>query len=214
MGKNLTDQAIYIIKNAIVMGDLKLGEAISEIGICDKYNLSKTPVREALVILSHEGLVNKISRKGCFVFDITINEIEEIAELRFLLEEYAIKKSLNNNKKEFINNLNNIFAEMENASSKNDFLKYLEIDTKFHNAFFDYSDNKHLTDSYKKLSGKVEALRFYVVKKSIEDGEGLKSHRSILDAIINEDYSNLSVNLNKHMILWLNKYKFDFKIGL
>ena len=75
MGKNLTDQAIYIIKNAIVMGDLKLGEAISEIGICDKYNLSKTPVREALVILSHEGLVNKISRKGCFVFDITINEI-------------------------------------------------------------------------------------------------------------------------------------------
>ena len=93
-------------------------------------------------------------------------------------------------------------------------MKYLEIDTKFHNAFFDYSDNKHLMDSYKKLSGKVEALRFYVVKKSIEDGEGLKSHRSILDAIINEDYSNLSVNLNKHMILWLNKYKFDFKIGL
>ena len=65
---NLTEQAISIIKNAIVMGELKLGEAVSEIGICNRYKLSKTPVREALVILSHEGLVNKVSRKGCFCF--------------------------------------------------------------------------------------------------------------------------------------------------
>ena len=97
---NLTEQAISIIKNAIVMGELKLGEAISEIGICNRYKLSKTPVREALVILSHEGLVNKVSRKGCFVFDITLSEIEEIAELRYLLEEFAVNKSLKNNKED------------------------------------------------------------------------------------------------------------------
>ena len=47
---NLTEQEIAAIKKAIVMGELKLGESISEIGICKKYNLSKTPVREALAI--------------------------------------------------------------------------------------------------------------------------------------------------------------------
>ena len=94
--ENLTEQAFFLIKNAIIMGELKLGEAISEVGICKKYNLSKTPVREALVILSHEELVNKVARKGCFVFDITLNEIKELAELRYLLEEFAIKKSLKN----------------------------------------------------------------------------------------------------------------------
>ena len=171
---NLTEQAISIIKNAIVMGQLKLGEAVSEIGICNRYKLSKTPVREALVILSHEGLVNKVSRKGCFVFDITLSEIEEIAELRYLLEEFAVKKSLKNNKEELI------------------------------------YGNRQLIDNYDKISSKIAALRFYVVKKALEDGQGLKSHKIILDAIINEDLKFLSENLHQHFIAWLNKYKLDF----
>ena len=57
---NLTEQAIAVIKKSIVSGEMKLGEAISELGICKKYNLSKTPVREALVILSHDELINKV----------------------------------------------------------------------------------------------------------------------------------------------------------
>ena len=211
---NLTEQAISIIKNAIVMGELKLGEAVSEIGICNRYQLSKTPVREALVILSHEGLVNKVSRKGCFVFDITLSEIEEIAELRYLLEEFAVKKSLKNNKEDLINDLKNIYSEMENAYKEKEYLKFLEIDTKFHKTFFKYSGNCHLIDNYDKISSKIAALRFYVVKKALEDGQGLKSHKIILDAIINEDLKFFSENLHQHFIAWLNKYKLDFKIGL
>ena len=132
---NLTEQAIFVIKNAIIMGELKLGEAISEVGICNKYNLSKTPVREALVILSHEELVNKVARKGCFVFDITLNEIEELAELRYLLEEFAIKKSLKNDKINLKNDLKNIYQEMVISYNEKDYAKFVDIDTKFHQAF-------------------------------------------------------------------------------
>ena len=211
---NLTDQAIFVIKNSIIMGELKLGEAISEVGISNKYNLSKTPVREALVILSHEELVNKVARKGCFVFDITLNEIEELAELRYLLEEFAVKKSIENNKTDLINDLQSIYSEMEIANNEKDYFKFLEIDTKFHTTFFKYSNNKHLIRNYEKISSKIQALRFYVVKKALEDGQGLKSHKIILDAIINEDLKFFSENLHQHFIAWLNKYKLDFKIGL
>ena len=137
---NLTEQAIFVIKNAIIMGELKLGEAISEVGICNKYNLSKTPVREALVILSHEELVNKVARKGCFVFDITLSEIEELAELRYLLEEFAIKKSLKNNKINLKNDLKNIFQEMVISYNEKDYVKFVDIDTKFHQVFFKYTN--------------------------------------------------------------------------
>ena len=71
MTDNLTQQSKKIIRNAIIYGELKLGESISEIGICNKYDLQKTPVREALIILSIEGLVKKVRRRGSFVFDIT-----------------------------------------------------------------------------------------------------------------------------------------------
>ena len=184
---NLTEQAIFVIKNAIIMGELKLGEAISEVGISNKYNISKTPVREALVILSHEELVNKVARKGCFVFDITLNEIEELAELRYLLEEFAAKKSLENNRTDLINDLQSIYSEMEIAKNEKYYFKFLEIDTKFHTTFFKYSNNKHLIRNYEKISSKIQALRFYVVKKALEDGQALKSHKIILDTIVYED---------------------------
>ena len=211
---NLTEQAIFVIKNAIIMGELKLGEAISEVGICNKYNLSKTPVREALVILSHEELVNKVARKGCFVFDITLNEIEELAELRYLLEEFAAKKSLENNSTDLKNDLKSIYSEMEIVNNEKDYFKFLDIDTKFHKTFFKYSNNEHLIRNYEKISSKIQALRFYVVKKALEDGQALRSHKIIKDAIINEDIDFFSENLHQHFISWLNKYKLDFKIGL
>ena len=211
---NLTDQAIFVIKNAIINGELKLGEAISEVGLCNKYNLSKTPVREALVILSHEELVNKVARKGCFVFDITLSEIEELAELRYLLKEFAIKKSLKNHKINLKNDLKNIYQEMVISYNEKDYAKFIDIDTKFHQAFFKYTNNEHLIRNYEKISCKIETLRFYVSKKALEDIQSLKSHKIILDAIINEDMDLLSEKLNQHFLSWLNKYKLDFKISL
>ena len=211
---NLTEQAIAAIKKAIVMGELKLGESISEIGICKKYNLSKTPVREALAILNHDELVNKVARRGSFVFDISLNEIEELAELRYLLEEFAIKKSLKNNKINLKNDLKNIYQEMVISYNEKDYAKFVDIDTKFHQAFFKYTNNEHLIRNYEKISCKIQTLRFYVSKKALEDVQTLKSHKIILDSILNEDMGLLSENLNQHFISWLNKYKLDFKIGL
>ena len=90
----LSVKAADMIRSSIINGDLQIGESLSEHKISKKFNLSKTPVREALSILVYVGLIQKHSRRGSFVFEITINEIEEIAEYRFILELYAIKKSL------------------------------------------------------------------------------------------------------------------------
>ena len=93
---NLMINATEAIRKDIIYGEYELGESLSEVKICKKYHLSKTPVREALAVLQNEGLVNRIARRGSFVFDITVSEIKQIAESRYLLEDYAIKKSLKN----------------------------------------------------------------------------------------------------------------------
>ena len=213
MTDNLTEQSKKIIKNAIIYGELKLGESISEIGICKKYGLQKTPVREALIILSIEGLVKKVRRRGSFVFDITVKEIEQIAELRYLLEEFALKKSFVTNKNELLSELNSIYQKMEVASNTKDYIKYLDLDTEFHRAFFKYCDNDYLKSNYESLSSKVEALRFYVVQSAVDSGEGLESHKQIIDSIDSNDNDQLSRNLKEHLTAWLNKYKSDFSLG-
>ena len=204
MTDNLTEQSKKIIRNAIIYGELKLGESISEIGICNKYGLQKTPVREALIILSIEGLVKKVRRRGSFVFDITVKEIEQIAELRYLLEEFALKKSFVTNKNELLSELNSIYQNMEVASNTKDYIKYLDLDTDFHNAFFKHCDNDYLKNNYESLSSKVEALRFYVVQSAVDSGEGLESHKQIIDSIESNDNEQLSRNLKEHLTAWLN----------
>ena len=103
---------------------------------------------------------------------------------------------------------------MEVASNSKDYVKYLELDSKFHKTFFKYCGNNFLKIYYENLSSKFQALRFYVVQSAIDSGEGLRSHKFILDSIKNNDTVKLSFSLKKHLTTWLNKYKSDFKIGL
>ena len=213
MKNNLTYSALDIIRNAIVNGEFGLGESLSEIKICEKYNLSKTPVREAFSVLKNEGLLNRISRKGTFVFDITVNEIQHIAESRFLLEDYVIKNSMLETPKILVNSLSRVYEKMETAADKNDYQKFLELDTEFHKTFFISCKNKYLINFYNILSNKSQALKYYVVKTAVEGGEGLGSHKSILDDVINNDLTSLSNNLSQHLTIWINKYVSTYKIN-
>ena len=86
--------------------------------------------------------MNKVARRGSFVFDISLNEIEELAELRLLFEEFAVKKSLKLNKIAFKNDLNNVYEEMEASFNEQNYLKFIDIDTQFHKTFFKYSENE------------------------------------------------------------------------
>ena len=142
-----------------------------------------------------------------------MKEIEQIGELRYLLEEYALKKSFVTNKNELLSELNSIYQKMEVASNTKDYIKYLDLDTEFHRAFFKHCDNDYLKSNYDNLSSKVEALRFYVVQIAVDSGEGLESHKQIIDSIESNDNEQLSRNLKEHLTAWLNKYKSDFSLG-
>ena len=213
MKNNLTFLALDIIRNAIVNGDFGLGESLSEIKICEKYNLSKTPVREAFSVLKNEGLINRIPRKGTFVFDITVNEIQHIAESRFLLEDYVIKNSMLETPKILVNALSKVYEKMETAADKYDYQAFLNLDTEFHKTFFISCKNKYLINFYNILSNKSQTLKYYVVKTALEGGEGLWSHKSILDDVKNNDLTSLSNNLSQHLTIWINKYVSTYKIN-
>ncbi len=210
---NLMLNATDTIRKAIIYGDFSLGAPLSELKICKKYNLSKTPVREAFAILQNEGLINRIARRGSFVFDITVSEIKQIAESRYLLENYAIQKSMIAIPQILVKKLTEIYENMEKAALINDHLEFLDLDTKFHKSFFISCDNSYLVDFYNILSNKSQAIKYYFVKIAIEEGEGLISHKSILDNVKNNDKEALSNNLKEHLTEWINKYIPDTKLS-
>ena len=210
---NLMINATEAIRKDIIYGEYELGEPLSEVKICKKYNLSKTPVREALAILQNEGLVNRIARRGSFVFDITVSEIKQIAESRYLLENYAIQNSMIASPQILVNKLTEIYENMVKAAHLNDHVAFLDLDTEFHKSFFISCNNDYLVNFYNVLSNKSQALKYYVVKNAIEGGEGLISHKSILDDVKNNNINALSENLKQHLTEWINKYILNTKLN-
>ena len=87
-------QIYQILKKEICDGNFPPGQWLQEKELAEKLNVSRSPVREALKQLVDEGLAIEYPNKGVFVKEFTVKDIEEIYEVRILLESYAIKNSV------------------------------------------------------------------------------------------------------------------------
>ena len=91
--KELKDWAYTSIKRDVLSGTYVPGQQLPVEVLAEKMNISRTPIREALIMLEHEGLLSVASRVGFFVRGITKPEMEELFELRELIEGYAAEKA-------------------------------------------------------------------------------------------------------------------------
>ena len=87
-------QIYQIIKKEICNGNYAAGQWLQEKELAEQLNVSRSPVREALKQLVDEGLAIEYPNKGVFVKEFTVKDIEEIYDVRILLESYAIKNSV------------------------------------------------------------------------------------------------------------------------
>ncbi len=90
---SLKEKVYNDILDGIVRGEYKGGQILNESELVKKYHISKSPVREALMILSSEGILVNIPRYGYQVVSFTISTVANIMEFRGILEKYALKKS-------------------------------------------------------------------------------------------------------------------------
>ncbi len=96
----LKEKVYSIMKSRILNFELKPGEKFFETEISEKLGVSRTPIREALNRLEHEGLVKSLPNKGYSVSDLTITEIEELFEIREVLEILALRAAAKNARRE------------------------------------------------------------------------------------------------------------------
>ena len=85
-GVSLADRISDVLRGAILEGKLRPGEGLVEIELAEQAGVSKTPVREALRLLAHDGLVSVLARRGYVVKPLILEEVAEIYALRSLLE--------------------------------------------------------------------------------------------------------------------------------
>jgi DNA-binding GntR family transcriptional regulator len=197
--QSLTAMAVDALRRAIVSGDLGLGEQLSEGTLSRMLGISKTPVREALQQLRHEGLVRIIPQTGSFVFTMSAHEVLELCELRLTLEEAALHFAIARNRAPFVKALKHIVAEMDNAQERGDTRAYLSLDTEYHAQFFDFCGNSYVAEAYSHIVGKVAALRTHLAARPSHTKKSMAEHRAIVQAIEAGEDDTLRATLHRHI---------------
>lgn len=197
--RSMTELVEEKIREMIVADELKLGEAINETKLAQLFNISKTPVREALIRLSLQGSLVEIKpRSGTFVFSPTSKDIDDIGAVRALLEQGALQSAMERNRDDLLASLhrNTIAQEklQEKLREKPDVALYRSLDYEFHNTFFRHADNPSLDQAYKQVATKIYAMRCRLNFTTEFMAESIAAHARIY-RMLSEDNVKDACNL-------------------
>ncbi len=194
--------SIFIkLREDILRGKLSRGEKLTEQHVCDEYNVSRTPVREAFRLLDQEGLLQMIPNRGAFVTGFSDQDIADMYDMRKEYEILAFKWAVQRMTDDEIRQIESAFDLMEFYTEKGDYESASEQNVHFHELIYKASHNTQLTriltsyQYYTKLFKEDEDS-----SSEIENmAELLTEHRSILKALRERDTEKGIDLVRKHL---------------
>jgi DNA-binding GntR family transcriptional regulator len=191
----LTDLAYDRLREGIVAGDLKLGEQVSEAQLAQRMGISKTPVREALVRLKMEGLVDIQPQRGTFVFKLTPEQVGQLCRYRAMIETAALQEAATTNRDALLTGMRRLVAEMKAAEAAGDLQRLSRIDMDFHYEFLACCTNGYLRGAYELIRYQLIALRHRSPISNMLD-----SHQVLVDALEKNDVALACRLLHQHVL--------------
>lgn len=195
------------IRNAIVFGELTLGEAVSEDRLATALGVSRTPVREALSALQLQGLVVIEPQRGSFVFQPTQQDVEELCACRAMFETSALKLAFEHDRDGMLQMLRAAETELEAAEDKGDWRGSAKADEAFHEAIFAHCGNRYLVKSYSLISGPVGAMRYFARGLQRNRSATMKEHHTIIKAIAKGDVATALSVLSGHILDMAGRFR-------
>jgi DNA-binding GntR family transcriptional regulator len=177
--KNLTQQAYSLIRKEIVQGGLDDHPRLTEEQFAKRFGISKSPIREALTRLEAEGLITILPRRGAFIPVFSKKDVEEIYELREILESRVVRNLKLDEK-----TAARLRAAVDRADAcyrENDRDGYVRADMSFHRILAEANPNARLRKALENMHDQMLILRRRTF--ALTGGIAPKQHRAILDAL-------------------------------
>ncbi|WP_181832659.1 GntR family transcriptional regulator [Bosea caraganae] len=178
--KSLKELTLDELRRRIIDGRIGFGEALSENALASELGVSKTPVREALMQLRTEGLVDIQPQRGTYVFRLEAEQVVAISELRAVLEVAAIGMAMERAPDGLIAGMERILAEMERAFAEGDIVGYRTGDGEYHQLMVAMSGNDYLADAYALITFRLQALRSRLSRNATLNQRSIDQHREML----------------------------------
>ncbi len=169
------------IEEGVLTGDFPLGTRLVQTQLSEMFGVSRLPVRDALHILEQKGLVIQLPRKGVIIRPINLKEIENLFELREVLETYSAAISIPYLVQTDIDELQSLIAQQDSCQGQ--LLRTIDTDEQFHDKLLSHCENEELMDTLHNTWRKIRVYRAFIHRLDSFNDESVQSHKNILHAI-------------------------------
>lgn len=170
------------LREMIMIGELKNGDKINENELCASMGISKTPLREALRVLSAENLIALVPNRGSFVTKPTTAEIQEMFEVMSVLESFSARAAAEKMTPSDLFHLEELHAGLEKMFDCRDQKEYIRINNRYHAFIQELAGNRTLNQIVNGLRKKILLYRFQSLNLPGRFEESIKEHRELLAA--------------------------------
>jgi DNA-binding GntR family transcriptional regulator len=202
----LSEKAYHLIKEKIVTLELEPLAVIDEKTLGEELDLGRTPIREALQRLEVEGLIFAAPRRGKFVADISITDLQKIFEMRMILEGFCARLAAHRATEE---QLGRMEAVTENVSQvpEGDREKLMEIDERFHELLYEAAGNEFLAETLQRLHALSFRLWYLSLDRLGSVKGAMEQHVEITRALKERDADRAEALLLQHIAEFQQKIK-------
>ena len=195
----LTNEIYNELYHAITHQELKPGQNLTLTMLKKQFNVSHTPIREALTRLSADGLVTYLPNKGMKVVNFSEGEVRELFQFTAELEVMALRFCTNAfTMAPLIDALESVVETERESLAKGDYDTWGAASGKFHDLFYKYSDNQFLDETAEKMGARME-LMSYMYSKEGTESEIYQRHVGIYEAVKDKDYEKAADLIRAHL---------------
>ncbi|GLI57509.1 GntR family transcriptional regulator [Propionigenium maris DSM 9537] len=197
------------LKRLIIEGEIEPGSRIVETEYAEKFQISRTPIREAIRMLELEGFVESQSKGGVIVKTITKDDIEEIYRIRIALESIIIEEVIKKAGARDIRRLTRLMEDTEDLMAEyEDEKEVFELFSEFNNILYDIADLNRVREMITNIKLYLSSFRRIAIENEERREIAFKDHKAIVEAIKEKDISK-ALEVNK---LHLERSR-DFIVG-
>ena len=210
MAEALTNQAYEYLYRKIVSCEYLPGQELNEKQLLEETSFGRTPLREALLMLQAENLIDIFPRKGMRITPFTEKSIDDLYQTRKLIEPTVCRKYITMYSK---SKLLEFLKQFERAEKGSDYDEF-QIDTAFHSYLIGITENHILINLYQSVMIQQMRLAVYAALNDDQNRVGnLDQHRAIIDALLRENEEDVQdaivLHINHSLIKSLKMMKID-----
>lgn len=193
----VSDSVYLWIKNAIIQGDFKPGEHIAQESLTKKLGVSRTPVRDAMKRLEAEGLVITRPHCGAVVFQLTRENLNEIYDVRILMEQYCAARTCIRATAEDIAEIDNINLRMLNYPNTSK--EFMQLDRQFHRLICAPSGCTNTIEILEGLWNKCDSFKSIYYSLEGRANDTLAEHARIVQGLKKRNVAEIKEAISDHL---------------